>query len=56
MKSFRQYVEGDEAPKFNRLKHYLQYYKNISPDGFKVKIVDNKIQIEPSRIRSSGRK
>ena len=55
MKSFRRYVEGEKAPKFNRLKHYLQYYKDVSPVDFKIKIVDGKIQIELSRIRSRER-
>lgn len=55
MKSFKQYVTGDKKPGFNRIKHYAEYYKNVSPKDFKIAIVNGKIQIDVLTTRSRGR-
>lgn len=53
MKSFRQYVEGENAPKFNRLKKYIEYYKNISPKDFKIHSNGDTIEIKIPRTKST---
>lgn len=52
MNSFRQYVEGENAPKFNRVKKYIQYYKNLSPADFKIKTNGDTIVISIPRVKS----
>ena len=53
MKSFRQYVEGESAPKFNRLKKYIEYYKNLSPKDFKINSNGDTIEIKIPRTKST---
>jgi hypothetical protein len=45
---FREYAEKKEK-KNSKLDMYLNYYKNLSPKGFKVKKENNKIVIEPTK-------
>lgn len=54
MKSFRQYVEGEHAPKFSRLKKYIEYYKNVSPKDFTVRSDGDTITIKIPRSKSGN--
>lgn len=54
MKSFRQYVEGGKTPKFNRLKNYIEYYKNVSPKDFSIRLNGDTIVIKVPKTQDSN--
>jgi len=39
------YKSLKENNNFDKINFYLEYYKNLSPSGFEVNIIDNKIEI-----------
>jgi len=44
--NFKEYVKNKEEKKISKIEMYFDYYKNLSPKGFKVKKEKNKIIIE----------